>query len=95
MGVSGWSRVWTVGAGVLFCQLGLDVKDALAEPDGEIVEGVGGAAIHGNMSSDIGWEPEFEMHVGPVLVDAIFAELTEKCLELGVVLQDGAGPKRD
>ena len=94
MGVSGWSRVWMVGAGVLFCQLGLNVEDTLAE-DGEIIEGVGGADIHGNMSSDIAWEPAFEMHVGPVLVDPIFTELTEKCWELGVVLQDGMGPKHD
>ena len=84
----------TVGAEVLFCQLGLDVEDMLAE-DGEIVEGVGRMAIHVNMSSDIAWEPTFKMHAGPVLVDAIFAKLTEKCLELGVVLPDGSGPKRD
>ena len=94
MGVSGWSRVWTVGAGVLFCQLGLDVEDVLAE-DGEIVEGVGGVAIHSNVSSDIAWEPAFEMHASPVLVDAVFAELTEECLKLSVVLQDSAGPKHN
>ena len=82
-----------VGAGVLFYQLGLKVEDMLAE-DNEIIEGVSGVAIHGNMS-DIAWEPMFEMHAGPVLVDAIFTELTEECLELGVVLQDGVGPKRD
>ena len=83
-----------VGAGVLFCQLGLNVEDTLAK-DGEIVGGVSGAAIHSNVLLDIAWEPMFELHVGPVLVDAIFAELTEECLELGMVLQDGAGPKRD
>ena len=80
--------------GVLSCQLGLNVEDALAK-DGEIVEGVSGAAIHSKVSSHIAWEPTFEMHVGAVLVDAVFAKLTEECLELGVVLQDSVGPKRD
>ena len=80
--------------GVLFCQLHLNVEDTLAK-DSEIVKGVGGAAIHGNVSSDIAQEPAFKMHVGPVLVDAIFTELTEKCLELSMVLRDGMGPKRD
>ena len=83
-----------VGVGVLFCQLGLDVEDMLVK-DGKIIEGVGGAAIHSNVSLDIVWEHMFEMHVGPVLVDAVFTELTEECLKLGVVLQDGAGPKHD
>ena len=64
-GISGQSRVRMVGAGVLFYQLGLKVEDTLAE-DNEIIEGVSGAAIHGNVSSDIAWEPTFEMHVGPV-----------------------------
>ena len=91
MEISDRSRwVWTVGAGVLFCHLGLDVEDALAK-DGEIIEGVGGVAIHSNMSLDNVWEHTLEMHAGPVLVDAIFTELTEKCLELGMVM----GPKHD
>ena len=86
--------VRTVGAGVLFCQLGLDVEDTLAK-DGVIIKGVSRVAIHGNLSSDIAWQPTFQMHAGSVLVDAIFTEMTEKCLELGVVLQDGMGPKCD
>ena len=73
MGVGGGSWVWTVGVAVLFCQLGLNVEDTLAK-DGEIVEHVGGAAVHGNVSSNIAWEPVFEMHVGLVLVDATFAK---------------------
>ena len=56
MGVDGHSRVWMVGAGVLFCQLGLDVEDVLAE-DGEIVEGVGGAAIHSRAGVRNAWRP--------------------------------------
>ena len=83
-----------VGVGVIFCQLGLDVEDTLAE-DGKIVDGVGGVAIHSKVPSDIAWEPTFEMHAGPVLVDTVYTELTEECLKLGVVLQDGAGPKHD
>ena len=94
MEIGGWSRIRTVGARVLFYQLGLNVEDTLTD-DSEVVKGVGWAAIHGDMSLDITWEPEFEMHVGPVLVDAIFAELTEMCLDLSMVLQDDVGPKRD
>ena len=87
MGVSGWSRIRTVGVGVLFYQLSLNVEDMLAK-DSKIIKGVSGVAIHGDMSSDIAWEPTFEMHVSPVLMDAIFTELTERCLELSVVLHD-------
>ena len=87
MGLSGQSRIRIVGVGFPFYQLGLNVKDTLAE-DSEIIEGVSGVAIHGDMSSDIAWEPTFEMHVSPVLMDAIFTELTERCLELSVVLHD-------
>ena len=82
---------WGVSAYVvLLGKLAIDIEHALAKGH-EIIERVGGAAIDRNVPADACGESSFEVEVGPVHVDGIFADLGDNSLEFSMVFEDGTG----
>ena len=75
-------RTW-----VLLGELAIDIEHSLTEC-GEVIEGIGDASINRNMSMDTRSEPSFEVEVGPVHVDDVFANLGNDSLEFSVVFKD-------